>query len=410
MKVAVILDSFPKVSESFILNQIVSLIDKGIDVRIFAARGPARNEPIHELYTRYKLADRTVYEPGQPSHPLLRKLGHILLFLRVLVTAPRVFFQLVRFQGIWFNRPYLYSVFPFLHPKVHYDVIHAHFGPIGVKVCHLQDLGFLKAPLVCSFHGFDVDRNDFRSKPGYYRTLFDRARLITGNSQFTVSNIQALGCPADKLAVIPESLITTYFTPGPERTASEKVRILTVARLVEFKGVEYAIRSIADLVNRGITGVAYTIVGDGPLKQELVALAGELGVTSYIRFAGAQSQNAIIEEMKASDIFLLTGVTASDGRQENQGLVLQEAQAMELPVVASRTGGIPEGVEDNVTGYLVAEKQVELFAERLARLIDDPSLRKRMGKEGRRFVSARFDSHNVADDVINLYVKASTSV
>jgi colanic acid/amylovoran biosynthesis glycosyltransferase len=189
-----------------------------------------------------------------------------------------------------------------------------------------------------------------------------------------------------------------------EREAATRppVRVLTVARLVEAKGVEYALRAIARVIARH-QEIHYQIVGDGPLRERLQGLAGELEIADHVSFLGGQSQGRISRLYEEADIFVLPSIIGPDGWQEGQGLVLMEAQATGLPIISTNTGGIPESIRDGETGFLVPERDVDSLAERLCFLIEHRHLRIQMGRAGRAYVEQNYDLNKLNDELVRLY-------
>jgi colanic acid/amylovoran biosynthesis glycosyltransferase len=192
------------------------------------------------------------------------------------------------------------------------------------------------------------------------------------------------------------------------RRTAEPMRILTVGRLVEKKGVEYAIRAVAQARERGLE-VHYDIVGDGPLRQALSSLIDELGVRQHVVLHGARDSRFIREAMSEAHLFMLTSVTAANGDQEGTPNSLIEAQATGLPVVSTRHSGIPEAVLDGKSGVLVAERDVAALTAVLLRLAAQPDVCREMGRKGRRHVEAQFDIRKLNRDMVGLYEEVHAS-
>jgi colanic acid/amylovoran biosynthesis glycosyltransferase len=182
----------------------------------------------------------------------------------------------------------------------------------------------------------------------------------------------------------------------------EAVTILTVARLVEKKGLEYGIRAVARL-KAAHSSVRYRIAGDGELRPRLQSLIRELDLESEVTLLGSRTMAQVAELYRSSHLFLLPSVTAGDGDMEGQGLVLQEAQAAGLPVVSTRHNGIPEGVRDGETGFLVPERDPAALAERLSYLVEHPEVWPAMGRAGRALVEAEFDIEILNDRLVDIY-------
>ena len=171
---------------------------------------------------------------------------------------------------------------------------------------------------------------------------------------------------------------------------------------MEVKGIEFGIRAVAKILPTH-PNIRYQIAGDGPLLSELKELAAKLGVADCVDFLGGQTQQEVRELYGTSHLFMLPGVVARDGAEEGQGLVLIEAQATGLPVLATRVGGIPESVLDGESGFLVSERDMDALAEKLTYLIEHPELWPGMGRVGRAYVERNFNVNELNDRLVGLY-------
>jgi colanic acid/amylovoran biosynthesis glycosyltransferase len=284
-----------------------------------------------------------------------------------------------------------------------YDIIHCHFGPIANFGAKLKRIG-VKGKLVASFHGCDANSFVIIHGKDVYRRLFQVGDLFIVNSNFTKDKIVALGCDESKIVRLPVGLHLDLFRVKRNniRKKNSTIKILTIARCVEKKGLEYSIRAVSQLIPR-FPNIQYRIIGDGPLRRHLESLVCDLSVSDNIEFLGWCDQNEVIRFYTESDVFILASVTSRDGDQEGQGLVLQEAQAMELPVISTHHNGISEGVLDGKTGFLVAERDVDALAGRLVQLIENPEIRHEMGSQGRKFVEQHFDIKKLNEKLVEIY-------
>lgn len=404
MKVAFILRKFPVLSETFILEQIVGLIEQGATVHIFSLfKGNQGDE--HPLMSRYELLSLTRF-PKIPCSPKLlsRILKSPLLFSSLKAKSlwrnvnSLNFFKYKR-QAFFLNLLYFSSMFETVQT---YDFVHCHFGMYGLIGVDLRALGLIKGKVITSFHGMDIHVYPKLSGPSVYKRLFSQGDLFTVNSHFTGECLIKLGCPSEKIAKLPVGLRTSEYTIGTDICCDDTVRVLTVARLVEKKGIDYGIRAIASL-HAQFPQVRYEIVGDGPLRSHLNRLIQELDAAGYITLIGTRTQVELRQLYTKSDIFLLPSVTASNGDMEGQGLVLQEAQASGLPVVSTQHNGIPEGVLVDKSGFLVPERDVEALALSISKLVTNPGLRWEMGLVGQRFVCKNFDISHLNAQLMSLY-------
>jgi colanic acid/amylovoran biosynthesis glycosyltransferase len=283
-----------------------------------------------------------------------------------------------------------------------YDVLHAHFGPVGDAFRFARELW--KAPLAVSFHGYDFTTLPRAHGEGIYRKLFDTADAVTANSGFTRGRVEMLGCPASKLHLLPVGLDLGAF-PFEARTrhGNEPVRLITVARLVEIKGHEFVLRALAR-VRAQHPEIRYDLIGDGPLRKKLEALVVELGLQDAVTFHGAREGAFVRDLMKSAHLALLGSVNI-EGDAEGQGLFLQEAQACGLPVVATQHGALPEGMLPGKSGFLVPERDVDALARQLEALLAHPETWPEMGSRGRTFVEKQYDIHQLNERLVELYRK-----
>jgi colanic acid/amylovoran biosynthesis glycosyltransferase len=178
--------------------------------------------------------------------------------------------------------------------------------------------------------------------------------------------------------------------------------VLTAARLVEKKGIAYAIRAVAEAVRAG-RRLNYSIAGDGRMRAELERLIHEFGMERHVRLLGWKSRAEVLSLMRDAHILLAPSVTATDGDEEGIPNVVKEAMAVGLPVISTFHAGIPELVDDGGSGLLVPERDVTGLAERLGYLCDHPERWPEMGRVGRRRIERDFDITRLNDRLERLY-------
>jgi glycosyltransferase involved in cell wall biosynthesis len=179
------------------------------------------------------------------------------------------------------------------------------------------------------------------------------------------------------------------------RRDDRPIEILTVGRHVHVKAQAVMIEAVAALIERGVAA-HLTLIGDGPLHDDLRRLAAELDLGEAVTFAGALGQDDIPRHLREADVFCLSSAA------ESLPVVLMEAMASGLPVVSTDVGGIAELVEDGVSGYLTPSGDVGAFADALERLAGDAELRERMGAAGRERVRSDFDVQNSTAELARL--------
>ncbi|MBS7562844.1 glycosyltransferase [Mucilaginibacter sp. Bleaf8] len=404
LKIAFFVGSFPCISETFILNQIVYLVKQGHDVTIFA--DSSDNKPVHPQVVSCNLLSKVVY-PYKAKTKLKKIIEVASLFLKseekkaLLKT-----FDFKKFGKSALNLSVFYKYYNYTN-YTEFDLIHAHFGPYGNLIMDIKELGLFKdIPLIVSFHGYDINPLYIETYKESYKRLFGCATYITSNSNFTSKLLEAANCPASKLIKVRESLDTSFIKP--DRTVfktGEEVNILFCGRFIEFKAPELVIEIANILINvKTHQNIKFHMIGSGPLEGLVNDAISRYNLADSIVLYGAKTQDDIIKIMSSMDIFLYPGVNdMKTGRAENQGLVLQEAQSMELPVVTSNAGGIPDGVIDSETAFVLPEKDIPAFVDKLELLINDKELRLKMGKRGREYVTENFDYIKLGELLENYY-------
>ena len=181
-----------------------------------------------------------------------------------------------------------------------------------------------------------------------------------------------------------------------------KVRLLTIARLIEKKGAQYAVQAVADVLKRH-SNIEYNIVGDGPVKNTLEDLIEGLNIGNNVKLLGWRHQEEIIELMKHTDVLIAPSVVSGDGDEEGIPVVLMEALAQGMPVLSTQHSGIPELVQDGESGFLVPERNVEALADKLEILIKHPEIWSEMGRAGREYVERHYDIDKLNDKLVKLY-------
>ncbi|MAE22111.1 MAG: colanic acid biosynthesis glycosyltransferase WcaL [Pseudomonas sp.] len=373
MRLLFFVTTFPNPSETFIISQIAGMIDRGFDVDIYAL-SPGDLNNTHELIEDYHLMDRVIYL-NQPNLTGVRKfasrLGRI---IKSTLTKPSTIkgLNIIRYGRAAASLG-LASAAKDLSWK-HYDAVIAHFGYAGVYAQKLVDSGILNAKLYPVFHGVELSDERYLSKyRNDYKKLFETSEKVIAISELWCERLINLGCPKEKITLNRMGVDIKRFEFRNKEVTNDRLKVLTTGRLVEKKGVEYAIKAIAKLKEAG-TQVEYKIIGDGPLKENLIALSNDLGLNDEVQFLGFCSQNKVKELLQESDVFLLPSVTSKTGDMEGVPVALMEAMAIGLITVSTYHSGIPELIEDRVSGFLAPERDYTEIASIISQCCTDREL------------------------------------
>lgn len=403
MRIAFVVGTFPNLSETFVLNQITGLLDRGHEVEIIAHVCTVNpEEKVHPDVEKYQLMKRVRYI-NIPKNKFVRVFKAIWLIARNFHKSP---LKIIKSLNVFkygkkaLSLRLLYTLIPFLDED--FDIIHCHFGPNGIIGAYLKEIG-INGKLVTTFHGYDMSAYVLRYGMNVYKNLFSKGDLFMPVSEYWKRKLIEMGCEKRKIIVHHMGINLERFKFF-ERRKSEIVKILSVGRLVEKKGHEYAIRALAKIINKH-KNVIYQIVGDGPLRGKLESLVRDLGIENYVKLLGPVDEEELLNIYKESHIFILPSVTSREGDQEGIPVVLMEAQATGLPVISTQHSGIPEVVINGKSGFLVPEKDVNALAEKLEYLIEHPEIWPKMGYAGRKYVEEHYDIDKLNDQLVEIYRK-----
>ena len=404
-RVAYIAVHYPAVSHTFIAREVAGLRALGIDVRTFSVwRAPPR-DLLTDADSAEAARTTTLLPPTQA--------WVIRAHLHALLGWPALYAKLVTralglapagARGLMLAMSWATEAVSLWHRCSRDDRthIHAHLGGTAPTVALLTAwLGNALDPdgprwtWSMTVHGptefYDVHRESLAKK-------VSEATFVVCISDFARSQLMALVDARHwkKLTVVHCGVDPIHFGQVDRAGRGQTLEILTVARLAKIKGQAVALQAVARLLGDGIEA-RLTIVGDGPTRADLERLASELGIEQHVRFEGAQGQDQIAEYYRAADVFLLTSFG------EGVPVVLMEAMATGLPVVAPGIMGIGELVCHGRNGLLVRPGRDDLFADALESLALDEHERLRLGSEGRKMVLDQFDIDASTREVARLF-------
>ncbi|MCB1907320.1 MAG: glycosyltransferase [Rhodocyclaceae bacterium] len=392
MKIAFFVAEFPVLSETFVIRQVAGMVRAGHDITVIAGqRGEAGLG--NSLFSELGLAERVVAIRQSGRVRQLRAVLRLLLSaasswagVRSLEVAIRA--ALAGSAGSLIDIASLAG-----RPALgRFDAVIAHFGPAGVRAMHLQQCGMLDGPLATVFHGFDVsDRRTVARCRRQYRALFAHCAALLPISELWRSRLIGWGACESRVRVLHMGVdVDRIPMLDAERPVARPLRVLSVARLTEKKGLAYGIEA----VRRSPGPIHYRIIGSGPDEAALRAAAADLPEGKVVEFLGRRPHDEVFAALAESDVFLLPSVTAAGGDMEGIPVALMEAMALGVLVIASRHSGIPELVVDGASGFLAGERNAEEIAEALARCArpDAASSIARMRRAARAAVEAGFDN------------------
>jgi glycosyltransferase involved in cell wall biosynthesis len=394
--IGVVLKGYPRLSETFIAQELLALERRGVRLALYSMRRPtdAATHPIHAAI-------------GAPVHYLPEYLhdepARVWRSWRVARRLPGY----VRARNAWWrdlrrdftrNRLRRFGQALVLAAEAAEGIaqLHAHFLHTPASVARYA-AAMRGIPWSVSAHAKDIWTTPAVEKR---EKLADCAWATT----CTAVNAEHLRSLAGTTPVelIYHGIDLERFPPAPSprhgsdgSNAADPVRVLTLGRAVDKKGFDDLLHALARLDPALHWRLVH--VGGGPLLASLDALARELRIDDRVEWRGAQAHDAVLAAYRESDVFALPCRISDDGDRDGLPNVLLEAQSQSLPCVSTTISGIPELIEPDVTGILVAPRDRDALAGALARLIVDPTLRRRLGDAGRARTCTSFSLDSGAD-------------
>lgn len=379
MKIAYVLGIFPKLSESFILNEIVELLKRGHDVQIFSIY-LLREDVEHKEVKEYNILERSHYF----SFNQVFKVNIINLLKYFLKGVVQDLCEFKIYVNILiFNLKLAY--FATIMKKNDVELIHAHFATMGTVARRLSKI--LGLPYTLTAHAFDIYLNPDTDE---LRNVMDNAGSIVTISEVNKKYLESKIGITNTIDVIRCGIDLDKFNTKRRSGINTRIKMLTVSRLVEKKGMEYLIRAIP-IVIRETPNCDLTIVGSGPLNDYLLKLVHDLNIEGYVQFKGDVSDPELMQYYEKADMFILPCIIAQNGDRDGIPVAIMEAMAMELPVISTWVSGIPELVEDGISGILVSQKDEKAIANAVIKLYKDRHLRLVMAKNGRKIIEKKFN-------------------
>ena len=399
MRIGFLVSRYPEISETFISRKVEYLCESGHTVIIFCTT--PRIARIQRDTGRLKIEDILLKGRGAYFRILAAFFKAALNSPVMLLRNLRTLFQIAFVSSIHYSRlEQTYGFLVFLRHNL--DVLHVHFAS------NLSDIrGYQKAlrtPTVVSLLGYDVlDAADAASLSAL-RLVPKYADYVLSSSEYLAEEFRRRCQYVRRIEILRPEISLNSVAGDRDYSRGDPCRILSVCRLHWKKGLQYALHAVYELKKRNLHFI-YDIVGDGDERSALQTLAQDLGLSESVRFHGGRDPAGVSEFYEKADVFVLSSV------REGFGVVLVEAQAAGLPVVATRVGGIPEAVEEDETALLVPPRDPTALADALSRLLQDSTLRERLGRNGRNY-ARQFDIALTGSRLIDIYAtlqKGSTS-
>lgn len=282
-------------------------------------------------------------------------------------------------------------------------IIHAHFAPEGIKMLSFRQK--LNIPLITTFYGYDMSALPKDKKwRDRLKRLYEHGDAFLVEGSHMAQCLKELGCPQEKIHVIPIGIdVDSYPKVSNRLDRTKPIRILFCGRFVEKKGLPYALKAMGDLIKK-YENIQLRVIGDGPERRNIIKLIDQYKLNNHVQLLGFKSHVEVLQELQTAHILVQPSITAQNGDSEGGApVILLEAQAMGIPVVATRHADIPNVVLDGKTGLLVPERDASALAGALEILIKDPDRINFMSRQGREHIKQHHDIHKIMDRIEACY-------
>lgn len=400
-----ILKGYPRISETFISNEILRLEELGMKITIFPMRKPRENFS-HDSVKKIRASVH--YLPTN----LFRDFFKLIIPNLILACkTPRRYAKASAIACRRFRRTKKIATFKHLfqagflvnnhlYGNTEIDHLHGHFAHSPTSVTMFASV-LSGLPFSFTAHAKDI----YTSNPEQLKEKIDNASFVATCTRYNADFLRNIaGNSATPVYCIYHGIDTSLFSSEDSKSkCSPPYRLLTVARMTEKKGLPTLYQALAKLNNRGID-FTHTLIGDGDDREKILALIKSLGLEKKCRWLGTKSHEEVLAHFRTSDIFVLGCQIAQNGDRDGIPNVLVESLAMGVPALSTDVSAIPELIIDNKTGKTVPAGDVDTMAEGILLLLQDSELRKLVIKEGRDLVRSSFDNTVLTRQLADIFI------
>ncbi len=383
--------SFPKISQSFIINEISEFHNRDHNVAVFALSDPGE-EIRHEEHEKL---DIPVYYKNASYTDFPQLLSEKTIGMAVSNTTSGFLNKLSPKQvgqNLLLGK-YCAECIESLEFDV--DVVHAHFAT-STRIGGLLAAQYHNLPCTVTAHAYEIFRSPNIPKIKY---ICDSMDHVIVPSEYNHRYLRETIGVENKITTVPA---TTRIEKFESSAPTVDNRLLTVARLVEKKGYPYSIEAVYHLIQQGYD-IKYHIIGSGDLLDQLQQKVESYGIEEHVEFLGRVSDERLRRELSEASIFVLPCIIAEDGDRDAMPVVLKEAMASETACISTTVSAIPELITDGHDGLLVPEKNPEKLAAAIEDLLDNQKKRKEIAKKGRNTVHNKFDITESVDILMDVF-------
>ena len=400
-----ILKGYPRISETFISNEILRLEQQGFKLTLFPMRLPRENFT-HDSVKQIQA--EVHYLPTYLGRQFLKLLFPNLLllwksprrYLKVLIIACKRFSRTRKTATFKHLLQAGYLVNTHLRKDAHIDHLHGHFAHSPTSVTMFAAL-LSGIPYSFTAHAKDI----YTSNPEQLREKIDSAAFVVTCTGYNANHLKTIAPKtATPIHRIYHGIDTTLFSSStPQAICSPPYRLLTVARITAKKGLPTLYQALVELKKRDVA-FQHVLIGDGDDRDKILRLIEELGLESCCSWLGTRTHAEVLHHFAESDLFILGCQVAQNGDRDGIPNVLVESLAMGVPVVSTNVSAIPELVIDGETGRTVTPENSSAMAEAIMELLTDQQLREKVRNTGRAYVQKNFDNLHLTGQLGEIFI------
>jgi glycosyltransferase involved in cell wall biosynthesis len=385
MNILYYLGTFPKISESFILNEIYELEKRGHNVVVFAINQPEEDIE-HQEYNEIDIP--VCYANPLNYIDVINLLSPKILRPRILQNAKFIASVKIHFAAFNWSKQCIEFIEEL---DLDVDLIHSHFTTVS-RFSGRYVASYYNIPFTMTAHAFDLYNSPNKEQLEHIVSKIDHLVTI---SEYNKNYVRDEISEKTPNTVVHAGIRPEKFEPG---SSSVDQRILTVSRFVEKKGIPYAINAVSKIVD-DYSSLRYHIIGSGEMESEIENQIEELRLADTVELLGNVTDKRLIAELDEASCFLLPCIVADSGDQDGIPVSLMEAMAMETPPISTNVSGIPELIDDRLNGFTVEPKNTDELAEAISSMLGSPEKQRRFGTHGRKKVINEF---NIEKEAVKL--------
>jgi colanic acid/amylovoran biosynthesis glycosyltransferase len=398
IRIAIVTNSFPKISETFIFNKVAGLVDAGFDITVIAHGSNDDRSFFEKRSVLQKI--NIVYSLNTFS-----TMGQLILFLNYFIKAPArnisLLKKIYRENGDIKKMIISYlKLQPFIINE--FDIIHFEFS--GIAVSYLSELNYLENTKISLSCRGSAEKSTPLFKPERKEQLsrvFKHSSLVHCVSNNMAEVCSAYGLDRSKVLINFPSINIKIFnrTVPYVQKQDATLTLLSVGRLHWKKGYPYALLAVKKIISDYDIPIRYEIIGGGPEKEQIIFMINELGLNEHVFLLGNKSSQEVKEKLEMADIFLLPSL--SEGISNSA----MEAMAMKVPIISTNIDGMGELIDDSKDGFLVQPYDPDEIAQKVMSLYKNFELRKQIGQQAREKVKQQFNLDSQIQKFVTAYTK-----